>query len=150
MATEEFRSKSEESTFKKYGVRHAFQSKEVQAKNHQTRVVNGTMFSNDTSRKLSKRLRTRISDAVAGRAKIGSAVCDLGCTIDELKTHLESLFQTGMTWDNYGHKGWHIDHIVPLCSFDLSDLDQFKKACHYTNLQPLWAIDNLRKSSKIS
>jgi hypothetical protein len=54
-----------------------------------------------------------------------------------------------MTWDNYGMYGWHIDHINPLSSFDLSDRNQFLEACHYTNLQPLWAQDNLIKSNKL-
>ncbi len=51
-----------------------------------------------------------------------------------------------MSWDNYGE--WHIDHIVPLSSFDLTDKSQVNKVCHYTNLQPLWAIDNLRKGDR--
>lgn len=75
---------------------------------------------------------------------------DLGCTIEELKAHLESLFKPGMTWDNWGHTGdvWHLDHIIPLASFDLTDPEQVKLACHYTNLQPLWATENLQKGAR--
>ena len=72
----------------------------------------------------------------------------LGCDWPSLKTHLESRFVEGMTWDNYGE--WHIDHVNPLASFDLSQKDELVVAWHYTNLQPLWAEDNLRKSDKIS
>jgi len=78
--------------------------------------------------------------------KAGSAVKDLGCTIPELIKYLESKFQLGMTWENHSSTGWHIDHIIPLCEFDLTDREQFLKAAHYTNLQPLWAEDNLKKN----
>jgi hypothetical protein len=54
-----------------------------------------------------------------------------------------------MTWDNWAKHGWHIDHIRPLVSFDLTDESQLKEAMHYTNLQPLWAEDNHRKHAKI-
>lgn len=64
------------------------------------------------------------------------------------KVYLESLFQPGMVWENYGNDGWHIDHVRPLSSFDLLDPVQFSQACHYTNLQPLWAKDNLSKGNK--
>jgi hypothetical protein len=80
--------------------------------------------------------------------KTSSAVRDLGCTIDKLKEHLESRFQPGMHWGNWGRGNgkWQIDHIQELHQFDMSDPKQQKAACHYTNLQPLWALDNLRKS----
>ena len=99
--------------------------------------------------KIKHRLRSRLWQAIANNTKSGSAVKDLGCSIDFLKSHLESLFIPGMTWENYGHKGWHIDHIVPISSFNLSDPEQLKQACRYTNLQPLWWFDNLSKGSKV-
>jgi hypothetical protein len=95
---------------------------------------------------LKKQLRRRLTEAVKNNQKSGSAIKDLGCSIEEFKRYLESKFQPGMTWDNYGE--WHIDHIRPLSSFDLSDPEQLKIACHYTNLQPLWAKDNLSKGNK--
>jgi hypothetical protein len=102
----------------------------------------------DIQFKLGKRLRVRLYNAIRKNLKTGSAVRDLGCTLDQLKTHLESLFQPGMTWDNWGKYGWHIDHIIPLSAFNLMDREQLLKACHYTNLQPLWAFDNLSKKDK--
>jgi hypothetical protein len=101
--------------------------------------------------KLAALLRTRLYHAMKGNYKAGSAVRDLGCSIEFLKDYIESLFLPEMSWNNRG-KGsdkWHIDHILPLDSFDLTDPIQFKKACHYTNLQPLWEPDNLRKGTKI-
>lgn len=71
-----------------------------------------------------------------------------GCAIDGVRAHLESLFSPGMTWDNHGVRGWHVDHIRPIASFDKSDPDWAHAACHYTNLQPLWATDNLAKADK--
>jgi hypothetical protein len=65
--------------------------------------------------------------------------------------HLESQFKEGMSWSNYGKQkdnrldSWEIDHIIPISTFDLTDEDQQRKCWHYTNLQPLWAIDNLQK-----
>lgn len=63
----------------------------------------------------------------------------------KLKNYLESLFQPRITWDNYGK--WQIDHIIPLSSLDLNIIENIKKVCHYTNLQPLWAIDNIIKGN---
>ena len=98
--------------------------------------------------KIKHSLRARIGHALKNSQKSGSAVRDLGCSIEKFRDHLEVRFVSNMSWINYGHKGWHIDHIVPLSSFDLTDPKQFREACHYTNLQPLWAKDNLIKGSK--
>lgn len=69
----------------------------------------------------------------------------VGCTPNELKQHIESLFQRGMTWEN--RELWHVDHIRPLASFDLSNPEQQHQAMHWTNLQPLWSADNVKKGS---
>ena len=78
-----------------------------------------------------------------GALKAGSTAELLGCNKNELASHLETQFTEGMSWDNYGK--WHIDHIKPIVSFDLTDPRQQKECFNYTNLQPLWAEDNLRK-----
>lgn len=104
--------------------------------------------SSSIDEKLKKNLRSRLYDYVVEKNKCNiSAVRHLGCSIEALKQHIESQFTEGMSWDNYGE--WHIDHIKPLSKFDLSNKEQFKAACHYTNLQPLWAKDNLSKGAKI-
>jgi len=101
----------------------------------------------DKNYKLAMKLRTRMYQALKGNFKSGSAVNDLGCTIEEFKLYLESKFEEGMSWDNWEYNGWHIDHIIPLASFDLTDRSQFLKACHYTNMRPMWGIDNIIKGS---
>jgi hypothetical protein len=99
---------------------------------------------------ISFRVSTNIAQIVRKRLKkIGShkqknTASIIGCSTDFLKSHLESLFQTGMTWENYGLCGWHIDHICPI-SQAISRDDAFKLN-HYSNLQPLWAKDNRIKS----
>ena len=100
-------------------------------------------YAEDPAYRLSVRLRNRLNDAIKGKFKAGSAVSLLGCSIDELLRHFDGLFTDGMTWANHGE--WHIDHIRPLSSFDLEDQAQLAVACHYSNLQPLWATENLRK-----
>ena len=93
-------------------------------------------------------LRKRLNRAIEGIGKVGSAVALLGCSIEDAVKHLESQFQPGMTWANHNKTGWHIDHIVPMSAFDLTDPEQVARACHYTNLRPLWAFDNLSKGNK--
>lgn len=109
--------------------------------------------SRDPNYKLSIHLRSRLAHAIREghhKLKCGSAVIDLGCTIEELRRYLEGKFKPGMSWDNWTKDGWHIDHVEPLSDFDLSNLDEFKKACHFTNLQPLWAFENLSKGGKVN
>ena len=88
--------------------------------------------------------RSRVRLALAGRDKAASTRGLIGCDIEHLKFHIESQFTNGMTWENQGE--WHLDHIQPCASFDLTDPEQQKVCFHYTNLQPLWAEDNLKKS----
>ena len=103
----------------------------------------------DINFKLAKNLRSRILKALKGIAKSKKTLKLLGCTIKELKHHLESQFTEGMSWDNHNYYGWHVDHIKPCASFDLTDPKQQEICFNYKNLQPLWAVDNIRKSDKI-
>jgi hypothetical protein len=66
----------------------------------------------------------------------------IGCSALELVNHLESTWQEGMSWGNYGAKGWQIDHIVPLCKFDLTKEGDKEKAFHFTNVRALWEREN--------
>jgi hypothetical protein len=99
----------------------------------------------DLNYKLLCTLRARIRRALIGFNKKSTTSALLGCSICECRQYLESKFLPGMSWDNYGLYGWHIDHIRPCASFDLTDPEQQKQCFHYTNLQPLWAYDNLQK-----
>ena len=103
-------------------------------------------FKIDPNYKLVKLIRNRINSVLKGKYKSKSTIKLLGCSIEECWQHLESKFQPGMTRDNYGK--WHVDHIKPCASFDLTDPEQQKICFHYTNLQPLWAIDNIKKGAK--
>lgn len=102
-------------------------------------------YNSNINRKIGTCLRSRLNKALKGDIKSKGTVALLGCSISELKAHLEAKFQPGMSWENWSLHGWHIDHIVPLSSFNLSSPEELKKACHYSNLQPLWAKDNLKK-----
>lgn len=107
-------------------------------------------YHNDINYKLSAVLRCRFIRALKGNAKRGSAVRDLGCTIEEFKVYIENKFKVGMTWDNWSRDVWHLDHKIPLCAFDLNNPIELKKAVHYTNLQPLWATENLKKNGNLN
>ena len=100
----------------------------------------------DVAYDMTHRLRNRVKMAFA-RGKRSARFWGLtGCTITELLEHIERQFVDGMTWDNRGE--WHVDHIKPCAMFDLTDPAQQRECFHFTNLQPLWARDNLAKGSK--
>lgn len=101
----------------------------------------------DVFYRISKVVRNRLTNALRakGIAKTSSSAELIGCSVEELKAHLEGQFQAGMSWANHGE--WHVDHKRALAAFDLSDPTQMAEACHFTNLQPLWAVDNLRKGA---
>lgn len=98
-------------------------------------------------RVLRGRVRVAMQDHVNGKRKAGSAVKDLGCTIEEFVRHIERQWQEGMTWENYGE--WELDHILPLSRFDLDRKEEFIIAANYTNIQPLWGWQNREKSNKL-
>jgi len=99
----------------------------------------------DEAFRIRANLSGRIVHALRGISKSKSTIHLLGCSIQELQKHLADLFTDGMSWDNYGE--WHVDHIRPCVSFDLADPEQQKICFHYSNLQPLWAVDNMSKGS---
>jgi hypothetical protein len=101
--------------------------------------------------KIKENLRNRVKSAIKYKSgdKAYKTIVLIGCEVKYLINHLESKFLEGMSWDNYGLHGWHIDHIIPCAFFDLTDPEEQKKCFHYTNLQPLWAKDNIAKGKKI-
>ncbi len=107
-----------------------------------------TRYATDATYRLGKVLRGRIAAALKGKAKKSHSTVELlGCSIDEARRRIESMFLPGMTWENHG--AWHIDHIRPCASFDLTDPMQQRECFDISNIQPLWAEDNLRKGTTI-
>jgi hypothetical protein len=105
-------------------------------------------FAKKPEAKLAAMLRRRILKALDGEVKSGSTYELLGCTWEHLRWHIEAQFDGKMTWENHGSY-WHLDHILPLDSFDLSDPAQQRRACHWKNLQPLEAKENIRKKNRL-
>lgn len=105
----------------------------------------------DVGFKIKKNIQKRIWEAVKKQniPKTSKTKYLLGCDWNTFKDHIQSKFKEEMAWENYGLFGWHIDHIIPCASFDLTDPEQQKKCFHYTNLQPLWWNENLSKGAKI-
>ena len=93
--------------------------------------------------RLSCNLRGRIWEVLKRNAKSAKTEQLLGCSFVEFKQYLESKFLPNMTWDNYGNHGWHVHHIIPCASFDLSNPEEQRKCFHYSNLQPLWATTEI-------
>lgn len=116
----------------------------MQSAYHKARYVS------DKNYKFACKIRAKIRLLMRGLRKSASTEVLLGCKIADLRKYLELLWQPGMSWDNYGMLGWHIDHKRPVHSFDLSKPEDQLACFHYTNLQPLWAADNIRKSNKLT
>jgi hypothetical protein len=101
---------------------------------------------NDPYYQLRRAICRRFRDIMRRKHNSENALILVGCSLEDLRKYLEAMFQDGMTWTNYGE--WHIDHIRPISSFNLTNEEEVKQCFHYTNLQPLWAKDNLKKSNK--
>lgn len=95
-------------------------------------------------------LRHRIFCALRGYTKSLNTMFLIGCEVDYLMYHIQLQFKEGMSWDNYGLKGWVIDHIKPCSKFDLSKKSEQIKCFNYTNLQPLWYLENISKGNKFN
>jgi hypothetical protein len=104
--------------------------------------------------RMSKALRQRIRGAIIKGHKSQKTLDLLGCSLSEFVSHLESQFTEGMSWSNYGNPNgnhsncWHIDHIKPCSLFDLTQEEEQRLCFHYSNMQPLWGIENIKKGSK--
>ena len=97
--------------------------------------------------KIKKNLRRRVHHALKGNTKSTSTMKLIGCTPEFFKNYIESLFEPNMTWENYGE--WHIDHIKPCFSFDLSKINEQNECFHYSNQRPLWKTENLKRPKSI-
>jgi hypothetical protein len=113
-------------------------------RNEKTRLK----YKTDPSYRLKTNCRNRISAFLKSKKGSVKSADLIGCTLEELKQYIGSMFKPGMNWENYGSV-WHVDHIMPIASFELSDIEQIKRCFHYTNLQPLFAVDNLKKNKTI-
>jgi hypothetical protein len=125
---------------KEYFIKYYQENKTKISKQSSERKKTNVLF------KLSSLYRSRINK-ILGSNKNNTTFEIIGCSPEILKEHLEKQFTNGMSWDNHGLFGWHIDHIIPLSSANTEE--ELYKLCRYTNLQPLWAKDNLSKSDKI-
>lgn len=124
--------------------RLAVQAREYQRKNRQ-RIQE--KYAKDPAYRLVRQIRNRIRSALKGVSKSASALELVGCSLRELRTYLELQFRQGMTWENYGPV-WHLDHIRPCASFDLLQPEQQRECFHFSNLQPLFAFDNISKGAR--
>jgi hypothetical protein len=102
--------------------------------------------------KLNHNIRIRICTSLCGSKDYRHWESLVGYTLNELKEHIEKKFKNGMNWENYGKKGWHIDHKIPITAFNFEKPEHidFKKCWALSNLQPLWALDNIKKSNKLT
>lgn len=125
---------------------------------HMESIKNGEIintpykYSDKSKKELISIFRSKLSNIINNKYKgIAKTIAlkYIGCSREDLIKHIKSKFTEGMNWENYGVKGWHIDHIIPISSFDLSKEEEVYVMMNYINLQPLWAKDNIRKRNKI-
>lgn len=121
-----------------------YRANNVEAVRATRRIYEAKKRQTNINYKIAHNLRRRMRQTISNKTM--SVLSILGCSMDEFRTHLESMFLVGMTWTNYGD--WHIDHIKPCALFNLTLPDEQAKCFHYSNLQPLWAVDNLKKGRK--
>jgi len=153
--------RSESTHFKEWNERYKQKNKErlkeyhrkyYQAHKEETRAARRLYFKNRKATNIAFRIRVNLASRLNQlvRRKHGSTINMLGCPINDFKIYLESKFEPGMTWENYGRgKGrWHIDHIIPCALFDLSKPEHQYRCFHFSNLQPLWEIENLSKPKR--
>lgn len=103
-------------------------------------------FNNDPQFKTRFKLKQKLRRLILGKYDDRFSWYLVGCTKNQLRRHIESQFERGMSWDNYGVKGWVVDHIKPVCKFNLLDAGQVQECFHYSNLQPMWYEQNRQKS----
>jgi len=134
-----------------YDREYYLKTKEDGSRNAYVRKYYHSKREEDPTFGLDSKLRCRINSAIQNQRgkKAYKTIELLGCSVAQCRQYLESQFTEDMSWSNHSRKGWHIDHIRPCSSFDLTDPEQQKECFHYTNLQPLWAEDNLKKSDKL-
>lgn len=130
--------------FKKYNKQYSKETKETRNKKLKQRRKTDPNF------RIIGNLRSQQQRAIKGNQKSGTTIDYLGCSIEYFKKYIEDQFVFGMTWDNYGKEGFHIDHQIPLSIVDLNDEEDLRHVLHYTNLQPMWATENISKGNKIN
>lgn len=123
-----------------------WKAKNIDRVNRLRRCWKAGKLASDLNWKLRYYLSNRIRKAVKAKKSRSAGVLGLlGCSVDQLRDHLQKQFVPGMSWDNYGT--WHIDHIRPCASFDLTDVGQQQICFNYRNLQPLWGSENIKKGA---
>lgn len=106
------------------------------------------LYKHDIQYRLRKRIRGRILSAIKKNCKTAPSLSLLGCSIKRFKSYLEAKMTQGMTWEKFIRGDIHLDHVKPCSLFDLSKDSEQRRCFHYSNTQPLWAVDNLKKSNK--
>lgn len=130
-------------------VKIAAYNKEWQSANRAiNRIKEKNKMNSNPKLRILRSLRTRLVGATKGICFSESTKGLLGCSMEQFHFHLESLFKPGMSFENYGK--WHVDHKIPCANFDLTYPDQRAKCFHYSNLQPLWAMDNFIKNRRVA